>query len=329
MFWRRIWNMIAKDVRLGMRDNLLIYMAFSPVLLALLATVALRFVEAPRVIVAVEQGAKSEVVAYLEEFVTVEEFADRDAVVRRVEQEDHVLGVTGRGGVVEVIAAGDEPGQQIELIEALVELAHAPDELDEVDAGALWELPLRALLHAALLFLVITSSGLCIGFTMLYDKESRALAAYATAPVSFASYLGAKALLAGGLGGALAVLVTLIMQGAGASWGGVLVAVLASVPTGFLLGALLGGLAEDQLGAVAILKSLLFVFGSLPLAGFIVSDPWTYLFWPLCNYWSVAALWHGVRGDPGVWSAAGLALLTSAPIVVGVLIWLRERLGMA
>jgi ABC-2 type transport system permease protein len=189
--------------------------------------------------------------------------------------------------------------------------------------------PVRLIATALTSYCVTVSVGLMLGFAILEEKLTNIHVLLGVSPLRFAEYLGAKLILAVGLALALTIPTVALPLGFDVDWLAVLASVLASVPFAISLGLLVGVLAKDQLGAIAIIKGLLPLWASLPILGFVLPEAWLWTQFPFANHWGVQGLYHALGDGLGVWSHAGLNLATGLPLLL-VSAWaLRRRLGFA
>src|SRR5690606_7480570 len=135
-------------------------------------------------------------------------------------------------------------------------------------------MPMRMIATALTAYCVIVVVGLMLGFAILEEKSTNIHVAFDVSPLRFREYLGAKLILAVVLALALTIPAVALPLGLELDWAAVFVTVLASVPFAVSLGLLVGVLAKDQLGAVAVMKGLLPIWTSLPILGFVVPDAW-------------------------------------------------------
>lgn len=323
----RMITMIRKDALTGSRDQITLYMLISPVLLGLMLALLMPILEdaGPSFVIAEGLGEADRVA--LERHGEVEIVGDRNAVIERVGARDDVTGIVPTGdGNFEVIVEGDEPEALQALPRAIIEGGHEPAPTD-AEATA----PLRLIATSLLAYCVTVIVGLMLGFAILEEKATNIYVAFDISPLRFAEYLGAKLLLGTALALAMTVLAIALALGLDVDWLGVLVTTLASVPFAISLGLIVGVVAKDQLGAVAIMKGLLPVWCSLPVLGFVLPEAWLWTQFPFANHWGVQGLFHALGdGDGvGVWACAALNLATGLPVLLATAWMLRRKLGFA
>ena len=326
--WGRIWSLIRKDVAAGRRDNLLVYMVVSPMLLAAVTLGLIPLIAGSSVGFAVSPGVAPRALEALERHGAVERLEGRDAVVARVEQTDHVVGLAQGEDGLEVIVEGNEP-EGLSALPGMILAREGDSDRATVRAPEEPAPGFEVLVWTGLLFMVVLLPGFAVGLTIMSDRETGALEAYNVTPMSFGDYAGSKAIEVLTLTLLTGVAVVAITRGfGGAPWGALMVSVAASAPIGLLLGVLLGALANDQLTAIAYIKGLSFGFASLPLAGFVASEPMVYAFYAMPTYWSLLSFYSASVGDVAeAMRSSGLALATATPLVAGALWFLRRRTG--
>ncbi len=329
----RMLTMIRKDARTGGRDQLTLYLLISPLLLGLLVALLMPILERAGPQFVVSEGLAQADLDALAGAGEVERVADREAVIARVRARDDVTGVVaGSGDAFEVIVEGDEPPALQGLARAIIEhdrqlrsgaLIPAPAP----EPGAEPSAPLRRIATALLAYCMIVIVGLMLGFAILEERTTNISAALEVSPLRFFEYLGAKLLLAVALALVMLVPAIALPLGLRVDWAAVLVTSLASVPFAVSLGLIVGLVAKDQLGAVAVMKGLLPIWTSLPILGFVLPERWLWTQWAFANHWGVQGMFHALGDGAGVGTLAGLSLATGLPVLAATAWLLRRRLG--
>jgi hypothetical protein len=180
-----------------------------------------------------------------------------------------------------------------------------------------------------LIMLATLLGALAAAFIMVDDKETGAIRALAVAPLRLLEYTLARGFFALALSFILVMGSSLIMLGTAVSYGRLLVAFFCSAALIVLVTYLVGGFADNQLSAVAIIKVLMAAYISLPVISVFIPRAWHWLFYPLPNYWFWSALetiFIGQRGPVGLWGAAGLMLVLSLAGLAVLLPLVQRRL---
>ncbi|MCB9760327.1 MAG: ABC transporter permease subunit [Alphaproteobacteria bacterium] len=333
----RIFSFMAKDARVALRENLATYMLFGPIVLVLLTRLTLPFFTEPSPRFAVAAGTDPAVVEALVRRGEVETLPDRAAVVARVNAEDDVAGFAPLDAGTEVLLEGNEPGYIQELPGFIVDQAAAKGRaavaFAHADEGRSLG-TIHAWLTAIMGYVAAVLGGTVVSLTVIDEKEGGTLAALSSSPLGFGEYLTAKALFIGLIALALGP-----ASAAGMLWGVVplgelrlgwlVVATVATFPTGLLMGALVGAFAEDQLSAIGLLKGLLTVFSGVPFAGLAVTGAWAMAFAPFTLHWACQAIFAAIQPDVDVLRPALYAMLTGIPAVAAAAWVMRRRLGYA
>jgi ABC-2 type transport system permease protein len=315
----RLLTMLRKDLRTGSRDQIVLYMLVSPLLIGLGLAVVLPLIEQAVPGFAVDASLSEARVEALAEFGEVERFESRAEVERRVLERDDVVGVLGNADGYEVLVEGDEAEPLRRLPAAIIDHGIAAP----ATAGPS---ELRKISTALMAYAIVVITGLMLGFAILEEKQTETHRVYAVSPLRFVEYLTGKLLL-GLLLSLLMVCPTVaLVIGLDIDWLGIAGLTLASLPFGLSLGLIIGVKANDQLGAIAIMKALMPVWTSLPILGFVLPEVWMWTQWPFANHWCVQGLYAAFDGG-GIAADAWLGVLTGVPVLLGVAWMLRRRLG--
>jgi ABC-type Na+ efflux pump permease subunit len=240
---------------------------------------------------------------------------------------DDVPGVVAGDPHPQVLLQGNE-AEWVQTVPGLV-LDAAGAEIDVAFESLGAEASrLRRIAAALLAFCVLLMGGIAVGLLIIEERETAILRAYATSPLRFGKYVTAKFIGAAAMSLALGPICTAILLGADLPWVPLIVASLASLPAALLLGFIVATVAQDQVAAIAVLKSLLFFFTSLPLFGFFVTGPWALVLSPFSNHWAVQALYLALTPGHGIpWGPLALSLATGVPLVLLVVRVMRRKLG--
>jgi ABC-2 type transport system permease protein len=326
---RRILSIVRKDVTTARRDSISTYMVVAPLLMALAMRLVLPLIEGSPYTFAVSADLEPSLTRALAAQGEVLALPDRAAVLERVGRIDDVTGVVpGPGGRPEVILEGNE-STQAALVPRVVVDAHAEGRALPPPRPVHGDTPVALILAAVLAFSTLLLAGLASGFSILEEKERNVAALLATSPLSFGEHAAAKLLASSALGLALAVPSVAIVLDGQVPLGPFLGAAVTALPSGVLLGLIVGAFAKNQLQAIAMLKALFFLFTSVPVLGFVLAGTeWAWAVAPFGNHWATQALFGALREGRVPLDDALLALALSLPLVAAVLWRLRAELGL-
>jgi ABC-2 type transport system permease protein len=328
--FNRIASLMRQDLTNSLRDNILLYMIFGPVLLALGARLFLPGLDQTRLTIAVTPDLPAPLVQRLQLIGQVQVLADAPALRERVLRSDDVVGIVLNGGAAQIVLEGNE-AQGVQALTGIVAQALNGEQVARYQHTRLAEA--RSLLteYAAIMFVMIGSllGALVMAFNMIEDKETRAVRALGVSPLSMFEFTLARGLFALALSLVLALASTFILLGAQVNYGLLVVAFLFSAGLPILTGYVIGGLADNQLKAIAILKFYMLAYLTLPIISAFVPRAWHVAFYPLPNYWMWQAFENVIIGQLGpanLWLAGSITLATSLALVALFLPLLRRQL---
>lgn len=326
--FERILTMIRKDLRTSTRDQLVLYMLCSPILIGLGLAFAMPMLERATPGFAVDPGLDAAHVEQLAALGPIERLPDRAAVEDRVLERDDMLGVVAASGRTdgrdyEVLVEGDESEALRVLPARALELGV---DVEQLRAGTA---ELREISTALATYAIVVIVALIVGFAILEEKQTQTQRVYAVSPLRHAEYMIGKL----GLGVVLSLLLVVptlaLPMGLDLAWLEVLAIVLAGTPFALTLGLIVAIVAKDQLGAIAVMKALMPVWTSIPVLGFVLPADWLWTQWGFAHHWCVQGLFHVLQGDGvSILPHALLALVLGLAALLPATWLLRRRLGL-
>jgi ABC-2 type transport system permease protein len=330
---KKMISLMKFDTMNALRDSMVVYILIAPLLIAGALRLFLPGFETAVITMAV-QADTAEATALAEElrnYGKVEVFPDAAGVEERVGRTDGVGGVVRRDGEWTVLLEGNEdPAAEAVMLSVLRAAlrGNRAAEYTVEDTGSRSRLK-----EYASVFLIMMASligGLAVAFAMIDEKEQKVTRAFSISPLTPAGYFLARGMLAFIAGALVALIGHFIMSGLSASLTAFLVALAASaaIPLGIVL--LVGGLAQNQIQAMAVLKIVMLVYMTFPLASIFIGPSWQWPFYILPNYWmfklfeSVYSFGRGVLNEPRFWLNAGAAL-ASGFAFLGILGWALKK----
>jgi ABC-2 type transport system permease protein len=324
----RILTMIRKDLRTSTRDQIVLYMLCSPILIGLGLAFAMPMLERATPGFAVAPGLDAAHVEQLAALGPIERLPDRAAVEARVLERDDVLGVVAAseradGRDYEVLVEGDESEALRELPARALELGV---DIEQLRAGTA---ELREISTALATYAIVVIVALIVGFAILEEKQTQTQRVYDVTPLRHAEYMIGKL----GLGVVLSLLLVVptlaLPMGLDLAWLELLALVLAGTPFALTLGLIVAIVAKDQLGAIAVMKALMPVWTSIPVLGFVLPADWQWTQWGFAHHWCVQGLFHVLQGDGvSILPHALLAFVLGLAALLPATWLLRRRLGL-
>ncbi len=327
---KAILNLLRQDLATALRDNIVLYMIVSPLLLALLVRLFLPSVEATGLTMALSRQLGDDVTAALENYGVAEIFDADEEVVARVEQNDAVPGVIFENGELVLLFEGNEPEAIIEAGKAVLTAVTSPERLIEYEARSIGETSslFREILILSLIMMALLLGGVASGFNIIDEKDTRAVSALAVTPLGLNRYVIARTLGAVIVASLVTTGTAMILSGAAINYLLLSTAIAASVLIIAALTLTVGGFANNQVSAIAVIKVLMPIYLALPIVSLFVPGRWQLIFYPLPNYWQFQMLRSIFFGSQvgSFWMALLLTLLLSGALLLIILRITRGRL---
>jgi ABC-2 type transport system permease protein len=328
---RRIFNLLQQDLTNALRDSILLYMMVAPLLLAFGASLFLPSIDQVTAVFAVPAQTDPAFVSQLRQYGRVEVYPSLDGVKERVLRMDDVVGFVPESGSYRLLLEGSEGPEAAELGSAVLAAVLSDHPLAEYQ----WtqDSTARSFITeygtVVLVMIAILLGALVMAFNIIEDKETRAIRALGVSPLSMLELTLSRGLFAVILSFLLTIGTALILMGTSVNFGLLTVGFLFSIGLPVLLGYFVGGLADNQLKAIAILKFLMLIYISLPAVTIFIPRAYHVYFYILPNYW----LWMiyenifiGQLGPIGFWTACLVTLFSSLALVAFTMPLLRRQL---
>ena len=289
MFYK-IWSIFMRDIRVNTRDFIALYILLFPIIFAvgiqLLApsvndtTVRLALLES-------DDPAKAE---YLEQFASVELFADMEALTTRVEKRDHTVAILTEGDTSYILTQGNEPESVTEFAKMLNSF-HALG-LDVAETTAEFksfghtESPLKKMLVNISLLFVSVLAGMMISLNIVEEKMDNTISAINVSPISRVGFILGKSMMGLFLAVYGSIALVWITGYGDVNFGQMLLAIFAVTLLSLVVGFIQGIANNDVMNAAAGMKMMFLPVGAAVAAVEILSDKWQILFYWVPFYWT-------------------------------------------
>jgi len=290
--FRKILRITGRDVRSGLRDNIIVYVILAPFLSALILRGLIPSVGANVLQMAVDPGVEPAVVEYLETIGKVEVLeADGEALERRVRATDDVFGLrrAGERGF-EIVKEGNEQEGMDEIFELVLD-AYVNQDLDlpmdalVSDIG--WKLPpLKQFGASVLVVFMSVFGGMVILINLVEEKQDNTLSAMNVAPVSRTAFVIGKGLLGVVIPVIHAFGVLLILGFEGLNYGMVTVAIFSVALISVLIGFVIGVMNDNVISAASSMKVLFVPILASIMGAIFLADKWHLLLYWSPFYWA-------------------------------------------
>lgn len=328
--FKRIRSLLRQDFTNALRDNILLYMMAGPIFLAIGARFFIPSVDEARLTFALQAGLSEEVVQQLEYYGDVLMLPSEEEVRERVNRSDDVPGLIGDEQGYRLVLEGNEAEGPEALNRLLTQILRGKsDAVYTVTSQGDQSSLLKE--YTTIIFVMIGSllGALVMAFNIIEDKETNAIRALGVSPLSMIELTLARGVFAILLGFFITVVSSYVLLGSRVPLDMLMIGFLFCTGIPVLTGYIIGGLADNQLKAIAILKFFMLIYLTLPIVSVFVPRQWHFFFYILPNYWMWTVyenVFIGSQGQIGFWWAGLITLAFSAAGVLVLLPLLRRQL---
>ncbi|MDO9556035.1 MAG: ABC transporter permease [Coriobacteriia bacterium] len=305
------WKVLRKDMAIGPRSPLFLWMIVLPFAMTLILQVAFGSLFNPEPRLGIVDDGSSEITAQIEKMdgVTLTLLDDAEELKRQVEANDLDAGLILPAGFDAAVKGGEKPDLQfyvggeslasnriiltvtaIDLVREL-EGSAAPVTVDVVNFGTVG-LPISVRLVPVIVFYALVMAGIFIpGSNLVEEKEQGTLMALLVSPAKIGDVLTAKWALGTILATVMATATLALNQALGGNWLQVLVVVVIAASLSSMVGLLIGTFAKDSAMMFGLVKGLgIFLFAPTMFYIFPEWPQWIAKLFPL--YWIIEPIWH-------------------------------------
>ncbi len=331
------WKVLRKDMAIGPRSPLFLWMIVLPFALTLILQVAFGSLFNPEPRLGIVDEGDSQITAETEgmEGISLTVLDDAEELKTQVEANDLDAGLILPAGFDEAVRSGEQPDLQfyiggeslasnriiltvtaIDLVREL-EGSTAPVTVDVVNFGTTG-LPISVRLVPVIVFYALVMAGIFIpGSNLVEEKEQGTLMALLVSPAKIGDVLTAKWALGTVLATVMATATLALNQALGGNWLQVLVVVFVAASLSSMIGLLIGTFAKDSAMMFGLVKGLgIFLFAPTLFYIFPEWPQWIAKLFPL--YWIIEPIWQvSVMG--GSISEVWLELVVAIGITVALI----------
>ncbi|MFW5738589.1 MAG: ABC transporter permease [Spirochaetota bacterium] len=293
---RRILSLMKFDATNALRDSMVVYILVAPLLLAGGLRIFLPSFEGAEITFAVQTPTSVTAVApaaqlaeRLEDYGRVQAYQTGEAVRERVLATDDVGGfvLTGEPEQPFAIVLEGNEGEESEAVMRSVLLAATASgtAAEYTVTRADTRSPFKEYASVGLVMLASLIGGLAVSFAMIDEKEQGVTRAFTVTPLNAFDYFASRGILAAIVGFVVASVGHLILVGSAVPFGRFMLALVVSAPIPLVVALLVGGIAKNQIQAVAALKVVMMVYLTVPFVSIAVPRGWHWLFYAFPNYW--------------------------------------------
>jgi ABC-2 type transport system permease protein len=287
MGMKRILNIFNRDIKNSLRDNLLIYVLFMPIVMTLLLSVFFPETRSATVSIVVQQDMEQSFVQELENYGNVEIVATRKKLESRVNDFDDAIGIVREKGQYTIITQGNE-GQESSLLPMIIlDKVLDPTEGVKVTTTLIGErsLSVKKIISVFLLMMGIMIGAMVIGFNIVEDKSSSVINALSVAPLTKVQFIIGRSILGAFINILQTFVIMAIVGGGQFNFLHIFITILSSLCITTIMGFYIGGTSNDQISAIANMKIGNLFFMLVPAASMLIQESKHFLLYPFPTFW--------------------------------------------
>lgn len=328
---KRIISFLTKNYTNALRDNMIIYGALFPILLAFVMTFFIPSVESMKLTVAVERNVGQNVIDGFSKYAEVEMFDTRELLQQRVERNDDIAGIVKEGDEYVVLLEGNESGEAAEIASSLMDMILSDEPIAQYEHVSLGKTNsrIKEISGALLLLTSVLIGGYIVGFSIVDEKETKSIRALSVSPLKMTDFLLSHTILTLITGIILAVIACLILAGGSISYIQIVLSIIATTGVGLIMGFIIGGLSNNLLSAIAIVKFEMLVFLGVPISSIFVPQGLQWIFYLFPNYWAFQSylnIFNGGTQPLGFAISSWMAFISSMIVIILLTPMLKRRL---
>lgn len=284
---KRIFNFFLKDIICALRDKMPLYMLFAPLVIAGLMKIFLPSIESASVTFAIDKSSvEKEIISKTEDFGNIQLYNNIEEVKNRINGFDDAIGLVKENEKYVIILEGNEPKEIQEISSIIIDSVLSEDtiQFERENLGTTKSFLTEYFISVLMLFALYIGAVLC-GFRIVDEKEAGTINAIGASPLRMSEYTVSIGIFILIITLFLALTSSFIMLGTNANYIKILIGLILSLPLGILIAFYMGGLANNQITAIAIMKVSNLFFTGIPVGSIFVPADWQWVFYPFPNYW--------------------------------------------
>lgn len=320
--FKRIWIIFLRDVKVNTREFLTLYILIFPILFGIGINLLAPSINDTTVDLALLNGETSEMIGYYEEFAKIEQFDDLEALEKRINERDNIVGIVPGDNGHYILAQGNEPESVTEFAK-MIKTFHDLDVSIEDTNTTLHDFgktkpPFKAMFVNMSLIMTSVLAGMIIAVNIIEEKGDNTISAMNLTPTSRATFIMGKCVI-GVFMSIYGCIAILLLTGYGsANMGQAVLAILGCTIVSILVGFIEGIKNDDVMNAAAGVKMLFLPVGAAIAAVELLSDKWQMLFYWIPFYWTYkgnAAILDDVATWPQILLYTGIVVGLSGVVI--------------
>ncbi|MBN2073182.1 MAG: ABC transporter permease [Actinobacteria bacterium] len=327
---KKILNFILKDITASRRDNVVLYMIFAPLLIAFIMRLFIPSFESSTVSFAVDGTLENSFRGKLEDYGNVISYETGNEVRTRVDANDDVIGIIRQNDGYMVILEGNENREIRELAYVVIDNIARGGNIARYNITSMGDTRSLIKEYAVILIIlmIVMMAGMVVGFNIIDEKESGAIRAIAVTPLRLWEYLAARGIQVMIFTIALSILSSMILIGFRIDYAKILLGAVFCSGTGIFLGILIGGIADNQIKGIALVKVLALPFTLIPISSIFIPEKWQVFLYIFPNYW-MFRIFKNIFievNNPDFWLSSAVTILITLILMLLLVFAFRKKL---
>lgn len=322
-----VLNMIKRDLIRSGRDNILLYVILSPIILAVIAYFILPNFTSPSydLVIDGETASAYDFRQINSNSLTVQKEIDEEILVENGDS----IAVRQVNGRYEILVSQENASAAKAYIEEqLIPLLEGGEPVIESRNRAV----IIGYTTVLLLLTTMLLGGMTAGMLIVDERAGKTLEGTAVTPTGITEYIFAKSILSFVIPLIIGFFVSLIVAGRTWSPAAYLTASAGALPLGILFGMLTGYFADNQISALGTVKLLMPLFLTIPVVSLFVPGNLKALFYLFPNFWLFESLQFvfipGYANPVGFALSTVIALLSGLAVLAFILPKCAKRFGL-
>lgn len=291
---KRILAITMRDIKSGLRDFMILYIIVAPFLLASILKMLIPAAGTTTINVAVDKSIDQSMVTYLKDFGRVEVMNNIEAVKKRIQDTDDIIGLVKSGDGYNIFQQGNEIEETVEILDYIVnsyenQELKIPIEVKISDIG--WKLsPLKQYGASFLVLFMSVLGGMIILLNIVEEKQYNTLAAVNVSPISRIEFVIGKGLLGFVFPIIHAFGILGILNFPDINYWMVAAVTLSIALISVIVGFIIGVMNDNPIGAISSMKMLFIPILASIFGGIYLSKKWLFLLYWSPFYWAYDAM---------------------------------------
>ena len=309
---RKIWSVFARDVRIGKKDPMALWIFACPIVMAILINLLAPGMTDTTVNLAVGPDVDSAYRESMEEFAHVEVFDNRQDVEERILDRDEVVGIVMKDGKATILAEGNESEGSLKMAQILNSLyEEGVLDADNLESRLSFysfneKVPhTKGMLAAGLLLMTTIIAAMMTTLGVVDEKNDKTIQAAKVTPMSPMVYLLSKSIIGFVFLILTCFLCLLILGLTDINWGQMTLLLLVIGLLSIMLSFVAGLASSDFIEAATSLKMLMVPMFLAILVYEFLNEKWHFTMYWNPFYWAYRGVldvlnhtagWAGVAG---------------------------------